>query len=431
MGLLDRFRKKKQNPGKGAITEEEKELIEEGIERRIRKQQEQKEQQNTSLEDAIEDYEPTLSYEEDREEEFLVPTEQTIEEYIQAIAENCEQIVESERQTEHAKIEYQAVTEYLSDLQKIERMEPGEKKLLEDAAGKVVRLTKEREDYQQKEIHTSNPRFRPLRNYEGNIMEDLKRMREEEDYSKKVKHDLRQLTAERDALKYEYKECFHKQAVLKKIGVFTFALVVSLFALFWVLSAGLEISMVIPYSMTVLMAAGIAAYIFYESYHNRYEHALIGKKINRAITLMNKVKIKYINNTNTLEYSYSKYNVENSMELEYLLKEYTKAKEQERTYQSNTERLDHYRNKLVDILELHQIKDSEIWIYQATALIDQMEFEGMKENLEHRRERLKEKMNSNLQVKDDGFLKLHQILEQKQELKGEVLRQMEKYHITL
>ena len=172
MGLLDRFRKKKQNPGKGAITEEEKELIEEGIERRIRKQQEQKEQQNTSLEDAIEDYEPTLSYEEDREEEFLVPTEQTIEEYIQAIAENCEQIVESERQTEHAKIEYQAVTEYLSDLQKIERMEPGEKKLLEDAAGKVVRLTKEREDYQQKEIHTSNPRFRPLRNYEGNIMEE-------------------------------------------------------------------------------------------------------------------------------------------------------------------------------------------------------------------------------------------------------------------
>lgn len=427
MGFFNIFRKKRRNPKEDALSEKEEELLEEGIERRIRKQQGQEELQ----EENIEDYEPTLSYEEDREEEFSIPIEQTREEYIQAIVDNCEQIVETERQKKHAKIEYQAVTEYLSDLQKIERMDKGERKLLEDAAEKVIRFTKERENYQQKEIHTSNPRFRPLQNYEGNIMEDLKRMREQEEYSKKVKNDLRQLTAEKNSLKYEYKEVFRKQDALKKISIATFAIVISLFVLFWVLSVGLEQSMVIPYSMTILMAAGIGGYIFYESYRNRYDHALIGKKINRAITLANKVKIKYINNTSTLDYSYSKYNVENSMELEYLLKEYTKAKEQERTYRSNTERLDHYRSKLVDILELHKVKDSETWIYQASALIDITEFEGIKKNLEGRRERLKEKMDYNLQVKDDCFMKLHQILEKKEELRGEVLKQLEKYHITL
>ncbi|MCI8409381.1 MAG: hypothetical protein HFJ09_08960 [Lachnospiraceae bacterium] len=429
MGFFDRIRKRNRNPKENVLTEKEEELLEEGIERRIRKQQESKEQ--TQEDESIEDYEPTISYEDSQEEEFPIHGTQTREEYIQAIIDNCEQIIETERQTKHAKIEYQAVTEYLSDLQKIERMEVEEKKNLEDAAAKVIRFTKERENYQQKEIHTSNPRFRPLRNYEGNIMEDLKRMREQEEYSKKVKNDLRQLTAERDSLKYEYKEVFHKQDTLKKIAIATFALVISLFVLFWVLSVGLEQSMVIPYSMTVLMAAGIAGYVFYESYRNRYDHALIGKKINRAIALTNKVKIKYINNTSTLDYSYSKYNVENSMELEYLLKEYTKAKEQERTYRSNTERLDYYRNKIVNILEHHKVKDSEIWIYQATALVDSAEFEGIKKNLEVRREKLKEKMDYNLQVKDDCFLRLHQILEQKEELRGEVLKQLEKYHIVL
>lgn len=422
MGFFDRIRKKRRNPKENVLTEKEEELLEEGIERRIRKQQEKED---------IEDYEPAFSYEEDREEEFPVSGGQTREEYVQAIVDNCEQIIETERQKKHAKIEYQAVTEYLSDLQKIERMEADEKKLLEDAAAKVIQLTKEREDYQQKEIRTSNPRFRVLRNYERNVMEDLKRMRQQEEYSKKVKNDLRQLTAEKDSLKYEYKELFRKQEALKKIAIATFALVISLFVLFWVLSVGLKQSMVIPYSMTVLMAAGIAGYVFFESYRNRYDYALIGKKINRAISLTNKVKIKYINNTSSLDYSYSKYNVENSMELEYLLKEYTKAKEQERTYRSNTERLDHYRSKLVDILELHKVKDSEIWIYQASALVDLAEFEGIKKNLENRRERLKEKMNYNLQVKDDCFLKLHQILEQKEELREEVLKQLEKYHITL
>lgn len=429
MGFFDRIRKRNRNPKENVLTEQEEELLEEGIERRIRKQQQRKEQSQEG--ENVEDYEPAISYENNQEEEFPVHGTQTREEYIQAIIDNCEQIIETERQTKHAKIEYQAVTEYLSDLQKIERMEVEEKKNLVDAATKVIRFTKEREDYQQKEIHTSNPRFRPLRNNEGKIMEDLKRMREQEDYNKKVKNDLRQLTAERDSLKYEYKEVFHKQDTLKKIAIATFALVISLFVLFWVLSVGLEQSMVIPYSMTVLMAAGIAGYVFYESYRNRYDHALIGKKINRAISLTNKVKIKYINNTSTLDYSYSKYNVENSMELEYLLKEYTKAKEQERTYRSNTERLDHYRNKIVDILEQHKVKDSEIWIYQTTALVDAAEFEGIKKNLERRREKLKEKMDYNLQIKDDCFLRLHQILEQKEELRGEVLEQLKKYHIHL
>lgn len=426
MGFFSRIRKRKNNSERNVLSEKEEELLEEGIKRRIRKKRENQEQ-----EEIIEDYEPILSYEESREDEFPVPKEQTREEYIQAIADNCEQIIESERQKEHAKIEYQAVTEYLSDLQKIERIKAEEKKILEDTATKVVRYTKEREDYQQKEIHTSNPRFRPLRNYEGNIMEDLKRMQEQEDYRKKVKNDLRQLIAEKKSLKYEYKEIFRRQEALKKIAIAAFAMVISLFALFLVLSAGLEKSMVIPFSMTVLMAAGMAGYIFYESYHNRYQYALIGKKINRAIALTNKVKIKYINNTSTLEYSYSKYKVENSMELEYLIKEYTKAKNQERTYQSNTERLDYYRNKLIDILELHKVKDSEIWIYQANALVDMEEFEGIKENLENRRIKLKEKMDYNLQVKDDCFLKMHQILELKEDLREEVLKQLKHYHITL
>lgn len=431
MGFFEKIRKKKRNPRENVLTEEEEEILEEGIERRIRKQKERQEQEDTEEDETAEKYEPVLSYEEDREEQIPVPVEQTREEYIQAITENCEQIIETEQQNEHAKIEYQAVTEYLSDLQKIERMEKEDRKSLEDAATKVIRFTKEREDYQTKVIHISNPRFRPLRNYEGSIMEDLKRMREQENYSRIVKNDLRRLTAEKDSLKYEYKELFRKQRDLKKISYATFAIVISLFVLFWVLSVGLETSMVVPYSMTVLMAAGMGGYIFYESYRNRYDHILIGKKINRAITLSNSVKVKYINNTSALEYSYSKYNVENAMELEYLVKEYTRAKDQERSYQTNTERLDYYRNKLVEILENEKVKDSEIWIYQAATLVDSEEFAGIKSNLENRRKKLREKMDYNLQVRDDCFLKLHQILEQKEELREEVLGQLKKYHISI
>lgn len=423
MSLLDIFRLRKTEPQKKVLSEEEEELLEEGIERRIQRKQNQAEESEEEEIELVPDYE-------DKEQEYDFK-DATTDDYMKVILDNCEQIVDSEKQNQYAKIEYQAVTEYLSDLQRIERMDKDDKKQLLDAAKKVDNLTKERENYQQKEIHTSNPRFRPIQTYEKIVMEDLRRMREQEDYGRKVKNDLKQLTAEKKSLKYEYSQVIQRQQGLKKIGVALFAIVISLFVLFLVLTVGSEQSMVIPYSMTILMAAGMAGYIFLQSYRNRYEHALLEKKINRAIELTNKVKIKYINNTSTLDYSNSKYNVENSMELEYLVKEYMKAKEQERTYQSNTERLDHYRNKLIEILQKQKVKDAEIWIYQVQALLEPVEFGGIKSNLEERRERLIEKMNYNLQLKDDCFMQLHQIIERDSSMREEVMKQLAKYNITI
>ncbi len=51
------------------------------------------------------------------------------------------------------------------------------------------------------------------------------------------------------------------------------------------------------------------------------------KMLNRAILLQNKVKIKYVNITNVLDYNYSKYNIDNVYELEYMWEKYLEEKE--------------------------------------------------------------------------------------------------------
>ena len=432
MKFLDFFKGKKNQPKIEKIDEDAKEILEAGIEQTIRKKQIERQNAEKPEEIVLENYEPKIPIEESMETEpEVMIEEQSTEECLVTLEENCEQIVEAQRQNENAKIEYQAVTEYMADVQKIERMEEGERKLLTETSEKIMALSKQREDFQKRDVQTSHPCFRAIRHYDGSMMEELKKVRENEEYAKKVHNDLRQLEAEKAALKYEYKELNKKQSELKKIMVVTVIIVISLFALFWVLAEGLERSMAIPYIMTVLMAAIISGYVFYEAYQNKYQHAVIGKKINRAIQLSNKVKIKYINNTNALEYSYSKYNIRNSMELEYLMKEYSKSKELERTYESNTERLHHYREKLVDILNVHELKDSEIWIYQVNALVDNAELESIKMNLEERRAKLVERMDYNLQVKDNCYNAIHMIISVKTELKEQVLPLFEKYHISL
>lgn len=432
MSFFDFFRGKKAKKKVAVVEDAVRNEIEAGLEEAIQKKQTELQNVQNEEEIVLTEYEPKLPFEEPETEiEQPVAFERTTEECLQILQENCEQIVESQRQNDNAKIEYQAVTEYLSDVQKIERMEPGEKELLKDAAKRVITLTKEREVYQSREVHTTDSCFRAIRNYDGSLMEELKKMRQSEEYNQLLKNDMRQLEAEKAALKYENRELYGKQAELKKIAVATVAIVVSLFALFFVLGEGLERSMAVPYLMTVAMAAAVAGYVFWEAYRNRYDHVLNGKKINRAIELLNKVKVKYINNTSALEYNCSKLGVQNSMELEYLIKEYTKAKEQERAYQSNTDRLSHYRQKILDILQVHQIKDVEIWLYQVSALVKSEEFEEVRTNLEERRKRLTERMDYNLQVKDNCFNNMHQILEEKPDLKVDLLEMLEKYHIRV
>lgn len=422
------FRKKKKKERERK--RDAAEVINVGVDEAVRKKQ--AEQENKREEIVLEDYTPVIEVDSDEiKTETVHEMQYTTQDFLELLKENCEQIDEIRRFNENAKIEYQAVSDYLSDVQKVDWMETKERKLLNDAANKLLQLTKEKERYQKREITTSNPCFRSIRMHEGQMMDELKQMRENEDYRKLIKNDMRQLEAEKAALRYEYDSLPAKQRELKKITIVMAAIVLSLFVLFFALEQGLQQNMKLPFIMTVVMAAGIVTYVFYEAYHNRYERSALEKKLNRAIQLLNKVKIKYINNTSTLDYSYSKYNVKSSMELEYLMKEYSRAKEAERTYESNRDRFVHYRDKILDLLTFHEVQDAEIWLHQLTVLVNKEEFAEMKDSLEARKQRLVDRMNDNAKQKDQCFEHMHQVIAEKPELKDALLQLMNEYDISI
>lgn len=355
----------------------------------------------------------------------------TKEEYSQYIADSCEQIIEASEQMEDARLEYQVVTDYLMDIQKIEEAPENIKMDMMETARNMLTLMRERSQYQKNDLRATDPKFYGIRRYEEDMLEELKKMRKEEDYQRLVKNDLNQLENEKKSLLFQREDIVEGQKFLKKISIALSILVVSLFLLFLVISATLQSNMIIPYLMTIIMAGGSAAYIFYESGKNKYQVALIEKKLNKAIGLLNKVKIKYVNNTSVLEYAYSKLNVKNSMELQYLWEQYQKIKEEERRYYTNTERLNYYREELLDTLQKLQIKDIEIWISQAEALIDSKEMVEIRHTLNVRRQKLRERIEYNTKLRDNGFEEIQNALKKKPEIKDVVVDMLEQYRIAL
>lgn len=348
------------------------------------------------------------------------------------VKEGCEQIIEVSKQIEEAKIEYQAVTSYLTDMQKIDAIPAEEREVVDDAARKIITLTRERSKFQSnRNIKISDKQYKHLEKYETQIPSEIVKMRKNEEYNIIVKNDMRNLEGEKGALHFQKEEIIKQQKYLKGLAIITSVIVASLFVLFYVIADVFYKDMTIPYMLTIAMAAVSAAYIFYEARRNIYEVKLAEKKLDRAITLLNKVKIKYINTTSLLDYSYSKYTVNISGELNYLWEQYMKAKDEEKRYKNNTDLLNFYNEHLIELLKGFKIADADIWIYQALAIIDNKEMVEVRHRLNVRRQKLRDRIDYNTKLKDSSVKDMEEIITKKPETETEVRGIVAGYHISI
>lgn len=343
----------------------------------------------------------------------------------------CEQIADAKKNMEEAKLEYKAVTDYLADIQKIDRIPSEEREIIEDAARNIITLTRERSKYQSADVKLTDVQFRNISRYEPDMLRELKQMRENEEYQRKVRGDLRQLAAEKAKLEYEKEEIIRSQGILKQLAILSGCLIVLMDIIFLFLTSNKQIDLKTPFILSILLGAGIAFYIFYEARKNRVEIAVNGKKRNKLIGLTNKVKIKYVNTQNALDYAYAKFMVSNSMELSNIYDKYIKAKREAEKYRENTGMLNHYNLILVKELEQYNLKDSDIWIYQAAAFIDSREMVEIRHRLNERRQKLRTRIEFNYGVQENGRNQLKQVIEKKPERKEEIIERLGKYGIEI
>ena len=247
-----------------------------------------------------------------------------------------EGILEADKQCENIKFEYGQVTSYLKDIQILDQAPEEEKKTLKAAAFRIVDLTKERAELQKRKYKITNAQEKALERFEDKVGQDLPKLKEYEDYQIKIKNDLRQLSSEKALLIQDQSQIVRSQKQLKSIGKILTGILVAMGAMLLVLAMLFKVDITVPFVAAAAFAFVVAAIILNESRKNRIDMVITEKKRSRAIALSNRVKIKYVNNVNTVDYMCHKYQVRNGTELEFVYGEYLKAKrEWERQKQSS------------------------------------------------------------------------------------------------
>lgn len=345
------------------------------------------------------------------------------------IKENCEIIADSYRQIEEAKIEYQAVTSYLTDIQKIDMIPQFQRETLEDAARNIINLKKERNRYQNANYDITDAQYRLFERYEMQIPKELTSIREAETYQDSIEEDIKQLDKEKQSFLDEEDEIINKQSFLKGIAITTCILILALFIIFALLSSRTDATLTLPFLLTVLMGMVSALYIFMEARKNAHDIKLVRLKLNKVIMLANKVAIKSVNNRNYLEYTYSKYMVDNYDQFKTRWEQYIKLKDDNKRYQSNTQLLEFYNDILIKELKKYRVVDAQIWIYQASAIIDSREMVEVRHRLNVRRQKLRERIEINQKQKEEATLAITSLVKAYPENEEDAIRILKQYNI--
>ncbi len=309
-----------------------------------------------------------------------------------------EQMGEAFGQFKEAKAEYAAVTSYLTDIQKIDRMSEEEKAIAVDAAKRIIVCTREREHLRGRVIRLSKDQYQMAEQYEEEMPAIIKNLKSNEEMLVMVKNDMRLLEGEKGRLRYEREDLTKTQKSFKNIITTVLFLIVSLFALFFVLYLQAGIDVKLPIMFTLTLAALVGSYVFLESVKNKNALLLNEKKMNKAISLLNMTKIRFVNFSGTVDYMKSKYHVANAIEMNHIWTQYMKAKEEEKRYLRNSQMLDLYHGVLTTQMKKIGLKDPEIWIYQPEALADEKEMVEVRHRLNDRRGKLREKMEYNQEI---------------------------------
>ena len=333
-----------------------------------------------------------------------------------------EGIQEAKRQCEDIKFEYGQVTSYLKDIQLIDQAPEEEKEKLLTAAQLIQELTKERRKLQKKEYKFTDGQRRAMENYEDIVDKDIQNLLEYEDFQMKIKHDMRQLSGEKNLLLADKKDIIRRQRMLKTIGKCLTALLIATGAMLAALAYCFKVDIGMPFVGTVAVTFVIAVLILNESRKNRIDMVITEQKCNRAIFLSNRVKIKYVNNVRTLDYMYHKYQVRNATELDFVHSQYVRAKREWAKQRESSIRINECNQIVLAELRRLGVKDCDIWLGQAAALVEPKEMVEVRHDLNVRRQKLREQLDYNTGVMEDCLEEMEKIRSMKPEYAVEVER---------
>ena len=314
------------------------------------------------------------------------------------ILDSCEQIIASTKAMERQKLEYRIVTRYLNDIKTIENLPKETAKDLRNTASNICELEKNILEARAIERNISEEQFQMISQDEDDMPEIINRFAADEIYQAKLKRNLSNLEGDKSRWEIEREDLKSQSRLFKHMAIAVMTSFMTLIILLYVMytATKVDISLWIFIVLFICAVSGFIIFIRQNKLSRESRAALV--HLNQAISMLNVERMKFVNVTNSIEYSKDKYNVNTAAELQYVWEQYQdKVRDQQRFIQNNDD-LEFYNDKLEKILGSIGLADDKIWLNQVNALINKQDMMDCRHRLVQRRKKIRDRLEDHRKI---------------------------------
>ena len=238
------------------------------------------------------------------------------------ILESCEQIIALTKQILAQKAEEETLTGYLLDIRTIKGLEGSKKDDLYIVAKNIEDLDKARKNYEGSSPPLTDEQFMMLSEDEERIPDVIKRMQDNESYQFKEEKNMRALEAEKSEYEIERDQILSANRLIKRVTLLMAVTFMSFLILFFILRQNVNID-ISSYLLVLLFATAMGIFIiFLRLSHNSKRSRKLLRSMNKTISVLNVVRMKYANVPRAINYEQEKYGITTAAELSYMWDRY-------------------------------------------------------------------------------------------------------------
>lgn len=314
------------------------------------------------------------------------------------VVDMCEQMIDAAREFEDAKNEYGRVCSYLKDIEIVENLGEKDRKLVAELAGNVAKLNEARTELLNTEQKISDAQFALMQEYEDDIPKSIKLLATNEKYLSTINRDLKTLEGEKTEWEIAKDSCKNEMKQLRRLAILLIVVfaIAALSCLVTSQTTGADTSMVM--AVSAFVAALLGGYIFLKYQDCQREIQKCDVNRNYAITLENRVKLKYVNMKNAVDYACEKYHVRNAEEFGQTYELFQETVKEREKFRRTNDDLEFYNEKLVETLQRFNLYDEKMFVNYAKAIVNNEEMVELKHDLVARKQKLRSRMEYNLKV---------------------------------
>lgn len=336
------------------------------------------------------------------------------------VIESCEEIIETSKAIEEQRAERKILDKYLEDIDTIEKLPEKEHKELLEVASNIVKLDKAKKEYLNSERKIDEIRFAFFQEIQDDIVPVVKKMQSNEAFQRALKKDMAYLEGEKmewTILKEQIKKEENSLKVLLCV-IFGFFVAVAL-ALF-IIGSKTKYDLGLFWILLFFVVVLGTVVVLYRLQIDEKDLRQSEVNINYAVELLNKTKLKYVNITNSLDYSYEKYGVGSSVDLSYQWERYVEAVREDERFARNNEDYEFFSARLARILNSLGLNDSKFWLKQVKAIINTAEMDQVRLELNNRRQKLTDTIDYNISLVKNERVEIDKLMKQEREYLPEI-----------